>query len=230
MIVDITSYDKAARYPSSHGYEQRVNVPISIVVHSTSSAVPNTLFENEAKYLYQSAKVSAHYLIGKDGRIVQFLAPRPHAAWHAGAAIWSWQNQQSIGIELHHSVGDDPYPTVQFNALTWLVSDLMLRYRISHEAIETHGQIALPGPYKRKRDPHDWPYASFVLWRAHLMPMARRYKVLGAAVYQDRNCTGTIADWLHTGDEVEIDTDYGDGIVHLANGLGFMRKDELVAL
>lgn len=51
--------------------------------------------------------------------------------------------------------------------------------------------------------------------------------VRGAAVYQDRACVGPVALYLAPGEQVVIDVDYGDGVVHLANGAGFMKRAEL---
>ncbi len=166
--VDSATYDKAANYPPGHGYEMRRGQPTSVVVHSTSNIRKDTAFAGEAKFLFESADVSAHYLIGKSGAIIQMLEPGPWAAWHAGQALPSWVNQRSVGIELHHSVGDPPYPKAQIGALTWLTRDLMSVFVIAPAAVETHGQIALPGPYQRKHDPADWSHGDFLTWRSAL--------------------------------------------------------------
>ncbi len=54
----------------------------------------------------------------------------------------------------------------------------------------------------------------------------RTGRVRGAAVYQRRDCTGPIARIIPSGERITIDRDYGDGIVHLADGSGFMWKVE----
>ena len=54
----------------------------------------------------------------------------------------------------------------------------------------------------------------------------RTARVRGAAVYQRRDCTGPVARIVPSGERITIDRDYGDGIVHLADGSGFMRKVE----
>jgi hypothetical protein len=168
--MDITSYDKAAKHNLSYGgYEARKSAPTAIVVHSTSNPhQKNTAFAAEATFLLDATLASAHYLIGKDGAVVRFLDPRQWAAWHAGNAQPAYLNQHSIGIELHHSVGDPPYPTAQLDALAGLLRSLMGLFDIPAERIETHGQIAIAGPYIRKTDPSDWPYASFLFFRSQL--------------------------------------------------------------
>jgi hypothetical protein len=164
--VDTTTYDKAKLYKPGYGYSLREGKPSAIVVHSTSNPTQrNTAFTSEATYLLTAPKVSSHYLIGKDGRIVRFLEPAPWAAWHAGECVAGWANEYSIGIELHHSVGDAPYPQAQKAALAWLLKDLSQAFAIAPSRIDTHAQIALPGPYDRKHDPHDWSRADFLTWR-----------------------------------------------------------------
>ena len=168
--MDDTTYDKRAKYNPGHGYEARKNAPISIVCHSTSNPrAKNTVFSAEATFLYNSTLVSAHYLIGKDGATVRFLEPRAWAAWHAGNAQREYQNQYSIGVELHHSVGDPPYPKAQMNALAVLLRSLMALFNIPVTRIETHGQIAIAGPYIRKSDPSDMTYEAFLQFRSTLV-------------------------------------------------------------
>lgn len=172
MSIDTTTYNKAAKYPVGHGYGLRPSPPTSVVVHSTNNG-QTTPFEHEANFLYKSADVSADYLIGKDGRIVQFLDSRRYQAWHAGGkqqnGTWTAQpefaNPASIGIELHKSIPDPFYPAAQLGALAWLLQRLASLYGIPPFLIDTHGQIAIAGPYVRKTDPHMWEHADFILWR-----------------------------------------------------------------
>jgi AmpD protein len=99
-------------------------------------------------------RVSAHFLIRRDGRLVQFVACAQRA-WHAGESSWrdkSRCNDFSIGIELE---GTDtrPYTAAQYRALGRLACALMRRYPIVD--IVGHSDVA-PG---RKTDPgpaFDW--------------------------------------------------------------------------
>jgi hypothetical protein len=168
--IDTTSYDKAKKYPVDHGYAIRPSAPTSIVVHSTNNSKPNTSFSSEADFLYNSPDVSADFLVGKDGRIVQFLDSGKYQAWHAGQSLSAFVNAKSIGIELHKSTPDPFYPDAQLAALEWLLHYLIATYAINYTMVETHGQIALPGPYQRKTDPDDWAHADFITWRnTHFM-------------------------------------------------------------
>jgi len=99
-------------------------------------------------------RVSAHFLIRRDGECLQFV-PCSKRAWHAGESCWGERNRCndfSIGIELE---GDDdtPFEDAQYERLAALTRQLQLRYPIAH--IVGHADIA-PG---RKTDPgpkFDW--------------------------------------------------------------------------
>ena len=101
--------------------------------------------------------VSAHFLIRRNGEVIQFVATTENA-WHAGLSSWRGRercNDFSIGIELE---GTDThvYTDAQYSAL----SELVQACREAHPEIEPgaivgHSDIA-PG---RKTDPgssFDW--------------------------------------------------------------------------
>jgi len=100
-------------------------------------------------------RVSAHFLVRRDGRLFQFV-PCTRRAWHAGASSWRGRercNDFSIGIELE---GTDTlaYTRRQYRTLGRIIRALARRYPI--EEVVGHGDIA-PG---RKTDPgpaFDWP-------------------------------------------------------------------------
>jgi AmpD protein len=100
-------------------------------------------------------RVSAHFLIRRDGAVVQFV-PCARRAWHAGESSWRGRtrcNDFSIGVELE---GTDarPYTAAQYRSLGRLARALARRYPIVD--IIGHSDIA-PG---RKTDPgaaFDWP-------------------------------------------------------------------------
>src|SRR5687767_4402866 len=104
LLVDKLSYNKVARGIGT-GWDKRTKDPVSILVHTVNGA-RGTRFSREAEYIFNSNFIGAHYLIGKDGRIVQFLNPMLRA-WHAGAVYDQlFNNNNSIGIEVHATVGE----------------------------------------------------------------------------------------------------------------------------
>jgi AmpD protein len=108
-------------------------------------------------------RVSAHFLIRRDGALVQFV-PGTDRAWHAGASRWKGRercNDFSIGVELE---GTDtrPYTLRQYARLARLIRMLRVHYPIAH--IVGHSDIA-PG---RKTDPgpsFDWRRLRGGRWR-----------------------------------------------------------------
>jgi N-acetylmuramoyl-L-alanine amidase len=102
------------------------------------------------------AEVSAHYLIGRDGRVLS-LVDEGLRAWHAGAGAWAGAgdvNSRSIGVELVNS-GQEPFPEPQMAALERLLSGLLTRHRLPPQAVIAHSDMAPD----RKSDPgarFDW--------------------------------------------------------------------------
>lgn len=239
FTIDIRN--KAAVYPVRHGYVMRgQSAPSAIVIHSTNNARPNTAFDGELRFLFDSPDVSAHYLVGKDGRIVQLLDPRAYAAYHAGGrqddgtwtALPAFANPNSIGIELHCSVGEAP-TQAQLAATAWLVARLAKQFTIPDPLIETHRAVALPKG--RKSDPEGWGDAAFYAWRASLFAappptVATHYRAAGLPIYQRQDRTGPLAGHLAAGETVTLDATYAGGTGHLADGRGFVDLNGLEGL
>lgn len=105
-------------------------------------------------------KVSCHYVIDVDGRIIQMVA-EDQRAWHAGLSSWAGQtdiNSASIGIEIQnpgHSHGYPDFPDAQMGAVTLLSKDIVTRNGITPQRVLAHSDVA-PA---RKVDPgekFDW--------------------------------------------------------------------------
>jgi AmpD protein len=100
-------------------------------------------------------RVSAHFLLRRDGRLLQFV-PLQARAWHAGVSRWRARercNDHSIGIELE-GVDDGAFDDRQYAALAPLLA--ALRARLPLRQLAGHSDVA-PG---RKSDPgarFDWP-------------------------------------------------------------------------
>ena len=96
-------------------------------------------------------KVSAHFLIERNGQVVQFV-PTIARAWHAGVSSFEGReacNDFSIGIELE-GTDDQPYTDQQYTALQAVTVALMQRHeQITPERIAGHSDIAPD----RKTDP-----------------------------------------------------------------------------
>ena len=106
----------------------------------------------------EGLKVSAHFLIRRDGELIQFV-PCALRAWHAGVSVWNGRercNDFSVGVELE-GCDEQCFEPAQYQMLNRLGAALRQRYPI--DAIVGHSDIA-PG---RKSDPgpgFDWSRAA----------------------------------------------------------------------
>jgi N-acetylmuramoyl-L-alanine amidase len=105
-------------------------------------------------------KVSCHYVVDVDGRVIQMVAEEMRA-WHAGLSSWQGEtdiNSASIGIEIQnggHALGYPDFPEAQMRAVIALSQDICGRHGIAPERVLAHSDIA-PA---RKIDPgekFDW--------------------------------------------------------------------------
>jgi N-acetylmuramoyl-L-alanine amidase len=123
--------------------------PQLIVLHHTQMASFDEALAT-LKSANDHGKVSAHYLIREDGRIVQLVDERARA-WHAGAGRWGAftdLNDASIGIELDND-GVEPFAEAQIAALIRLLDEICNRLAIPRTAVIAHADLAPT----RKADP-----------------------------------------------------------------------------
>ncbi len=116
-------------------------------------------------------KVSAHFLVRRDGTVLQFVSIHDRAA-HAGVSTWEGRegcNDFSVGIELEGLEGL-PFEPAQYDTLRVLLP--ALRTQLPLRQVVGHEHVA-PG---RKRDPgeaFDWPaLASSLAWGRGAVPPA----------------------------------------------------------
>lgn len=131
----------------------------------------NTLDWSDHPYFetIRGLKVSAHFVIRRDGSTLQFVSCDLRA-WHAGSSSWRGRadcNDYSIGVELEGLEGDTFEPA-QYRALERLLRSVAARYRLM--GVVGHEHVA-PG---RKRDPgpgFDWVrLAARLGWPARFFP------------------------------------------------------------
>jgi N-acetyl-anhydromuramoyl-L-alanine amidase len=116
-------------------------------------------------------QVSAHFLVRRDGELLQFVSCDDRA-WHAGTSAWRGRadcNDFSIGIELEGLEGG-AFEAPQYKALTALVKALARRYPVTSAAGHEH---VAPG---RKQDPgagFDWArFMAALKWSEDRFPEA----------------------------------------------------------
>lgn len=146
-------------HPSpNHDERRKPGAPDMLVMHYTGMESGEVAL---ARLCDPSARVSAHYLVEEDGRVLR-LVPEHRRAWHAGLSHWGGEenlNDASLGIEVvnpGHEFGYRPFPSVQMQAVIELSVVLRNRHGIPRHRVVGHSDIA---PL-RKEDPgelFDWP-------------------------------------------------------------------------
>jgi AmpD protein len=156
----------------SPNYNARPTGEVSLLVIHNISLPPGQFGTGQVQAFFQNQlcgdahpyfagivhlQVSAHFLIERDGAIIQFVSTLERA-WHAGVSSFAGRescNDFSIGIELE-GTDDLPYTDAQYAALIALTHELQrVHSAITLERICGHCDIA---PV-RKTDPgqaFDW--------------------------------------------------------------------------
>ncbi|WP_150302584.1 1,6-anhydro-N-acetylmuramyl-L-alanine amidase AmpD [Pseudomonas saliphila] len=167
---------QARALPSPHCNARPVGETISLLVIHNISLPPGQFGGGFVQQLFageldphchpyfasiSSIRVSAHFLIERDGSLFQFVSCLDRA-WHAGASRFGGRpecNDYSIGVELE-GTDTEPYTPAQYAALIELTRALQAAYpAITPYRITGHEFIA-PG---RKTDP-----GSAFDWRGYL--------------------------------------------------------------
>ncbi len=142
----------AISYSPNFSLPKRLKKKIKfIIIHYTGMRK-----ESEAIKRLQDpkSKVSSHYVIKKNGEILN-LVPDLYEAWHAGISSWKHfqsLNKNSIGIEITnpgHQHGYKNFSSKQIFSLKKLLNFLIKRYRIKKNCILGHSDISP----NRKKDP-----------------------------------------------------------------------------
>jgi N-acetylmuramoyl-L-alanine amidase len=138
--------DSSSKWIGTTNFDLRK--PNFVIIHHTAQ---NSCEQTLHTFTIVQSKVSAHYVICKDG-IVHHMLNDYLRAWQAGVSKWGNNtdiNSSSIGIELDNN-GFEPFTDLQINNLLLLLDTLKKRYNIPTPNFIGHGDIA-PG---RKVDPN----------------------------------------------------------------------------
>ena len=138
---------------SSPNFDERMGVssPDMLIFHYTGLPTTNDALKRMCD---PEAKVSAHYMVDEEGKIIQ-LVNEEKRAWHAGVSSWQGVediNSCSIGIEVHnpgHEFDYQPFTEKQIKALKELAGDIVKRHNIEARRVLGHSDVA---PL-RKQDP-----------------------------------------------------------------------------
>ena len=186
----------ALRYDSPNFDARPAGMPVDLlVVHNISLPAGRfggphiaDLFTNRVDFAadpsfadLRGLTVSAHFLVRRDGRVLQFVSCNERA-WHAGVSCFGGRdrcNDFSVGIEME---GSDfvAFSPAQYETLAALTLALAARYPIA--AVQGHEHIA-PG---RKTDP-----GPFFEWEMFAQELARN-----AATLHENDATLVLANRL----------------------------------
>ncbi len=174
MNLDTTTgwVDGITRMPSENHNERPVGVKPEVIIVHAISLPPGSYGGSEVDALFcnqlncdahpffdklRDLQVSAHFLIRRNGTVVQFV-PTHLRAWHAGESFCQGRsnvNDFSIGIELE-GCDEDQFEDSQYDSLNQLIELICTAYpSVNRQSIYGHSDIA-PG---RKTDPgphFDW--------------------------------------------------------------------------
>lgn len=133
----------------NHGGPRKKSISAIVIHYTASMSIEGTI----SWFKDTKAKVSAHYVIGRDGRVVQ-MVPDNLIAWHAGRSAMRPPNGEpnvnafSLGIELVGTM-DSGFTDKQMASLYSLLEVLVATYKVKPERVVGHLHIS-PG---RKQDP-----------------------------------------------------------------------------
>ena len=122
-----------------------------IIIHYTGM---NNQLKAIRRLCELNSKVSAHYFIKNDGKLLNFV-PDLYEAWHAGKSRWKnfkSLNKYSIGIEINNPGHGNRYLEFKYKqifTLKKLLKELIRKYKIKKYNILGHSDVAPD----RKTDP-----------------------------------------------------------------------------
>ncbi|WCT12338.1 N-acetylmuramoyl-L-alanine amidase [Mucilaginibacter jinjuensis] len=194
MLVDSAGVSIPSQFIATVNLNLRK--PNYVILHYTAQ---DSLQQTINTFSQVRTQVSAHYVVGKDGRIVHMLNDYLRA-WQAGVSKWGSitdMNSCSIGIEIDNN-GNEPFTEPQIKSLLILLAQLKKNYNIPQANFIGHADIA-PG---RKPDPgpfFPWKRLAekgFGYWSDDIVVPApdnfdyvTAFKLMG---YDTRNINGTI--------------------------------------
>ena len=167
IVIDEQGWAEQVLHMPSPNFDERAEgVAVDLLVVHNISLPPGEfggpyigdLFLNRLDYdahpyfdQLRPLRVSAHFLIRRDGQIIQFVSAR-NRAWHAGVSVFCEKekcNDFSIGIELE-GADDQAFELAQYEALAALTIALQIAYPLRNVAGHEHiapDRKTDPGPF-----------------------------------------------------------------------------------
>ncbi|MEK7462174.1 MAG: N-acetylmuramoyl-L-alanine amidase [Patescibacteria group bacterium] len=158
--------------PVSSGFARGRTAKVdTIVFHSVfAEGTPDPYSVDAVLAVFKRLKVSAHYLIARDG-VVYKLVSESNTSYHAGKSRMpapdgrAKTNSFTIGIELIGGY-DDRFTEAQYQGLEQLLLDIRSRHQICQ--LVAHGEIS----GDRKTDPWNFDWIRLRGWLENWGPVA----------------------------------------------------------
>jgi len=119
----------------------------TLIVHDTEGG-----WEGAVSTFQNQGSTSVHYLIGKDGRLAQFM-PEADTGYHCGNRIY---NRRSIGVE-HVGFAHLPFPEAQYAKSAIVFAKLAAKYGIPTDRSHIIGHDQVPSSVKPAQVAVDGP-------------------------------------------------------------------------
>lgn len=151
------------RHETLHQSDRLEYVPKLVIIHGDAGRSDDGTVEWIKS---EKSKVSYHYLVGRTGKVHQFV-DESKKAWHAGISHWPGftvqksVNAQSIGVAFAND-GAEAYRPAQYEAGAQLVAEICKRHGIALGRVLGHADVS-PA---RKTDP--WKHFDWTTFRALL--------------------------------------------------------------
>ncbi len=120
---------------------QKIQPITTLVLHHTAIDTDEGCIE---LFLDPASFVSSHFLVGRDGRLYQFVSLEDRA-WHAGESLLHGRaalNRFSIGVEITGNGNRAPYTPAQIETVSRLVGVLVAQFGITAPNVAGHEDIA----------------------------------------------------------------------------------------
>ena len=130
-----------------------IRKPNFVMIHHTAQ---DSTAQTLKTFTLVKTAVSAHYVVGRDGKVYQMVNDYLRAQ-HAGAGKWGSvtdMNSCSIGIEMDNNGTTDVWTNAQINSLCSLLATLKKKYSIPTANFIGHADFAP----SRKPDPNNFPW------------------------------------------------------------------------
>ncbi|MCC9167819.1 N-acetylmuramoyl-L-alanine amidase [Pontibacter harenae] len=136
--VDTIAYPRGDQWVGTTNFSMRK--PNYVIIHHTAQ---NSTEQTLKTFTTPRTSVSAHYVIGRDGKVYHMLHDYLRA-WHAGAGRWGNAtdlNSSSVGIELDNN-GSEPFTDEMITSLIGVLAKLKKEHGIPAANFIGHSDIA----------------------------------------------------------------------------------------